>query len=119
MHNYLELKIWQQSRSLVKKIFILSESFPSHQLYSLTNQMQRAAISIPSNIAEGAGRDSDIEFIRFLDIANGSAFEIETQLFICADLGYEKIEIVYSIIEELKEIQKMIFKFRRSLESKS
>ena len=117
MHNYLELKIWQRSRELVKLIYQLTESFPDSQKYGLTNQMQRAAISISSNIAEGAGRNSSKEFVRFLDIANGSAFELETQLFLCADLGYTKISQVENIISELKEIQKMIFKFRESLDS--
>lgn len=117
MHNYLELKIWQRSRALVKVIYQLTESFPGDQQYGLTSQIQRAAISIPSNIAEGAGRDSSKEFMRFLDIANGSAFELETQLFLSSDLGYANVVQVKNIILELKEIQKMIFKFRSSLES--
>ena len=98
---------------------MITESFPKCQQYGLVNQMQRAAVSIPSNIAEGAGRNSDKEFIRFLDIANGSAFELETQLFLSLDLGYTVAEDISRIISELKEIQKMIYKFRVSLESKS
>lgn len=117
MHNYLELKIWQRSRALAKAIYQLTESFPGDQQYGLTSQIQRAAISIPSNIAEGAGRNSSKEFMRFLDIANGSAFELETQLFLSSDLGYANVDQVENIILELKEIQKMIFKFRSSLES--
>ncbi len=117
MHNYLELKIWQRSRELVKSIYQLTESFPDSQKYGLINQMQRAAISIPSNIAEGAGRNSSKDFMRFLDIAYGSAFELETQLFLSNDLGYTNIRQVENIISELKEIQKMIFKFRESLDS--
>ena len=117
MHNYLELKTWQRSRALVKVIYQLTESFPGNQQYGLTRQIQRAAISIPSNIAEGAGRNSSKEFMRFLDIANGSAFELETELFLSSDLGYAKVDQVENIILELKEIQKMIFKFRSSLES--
>jgi four helix bundle protein len=117
MHNYLELRIWQRSRELVKLIYQLTESFPDSQKYGLTNQMQRAAVSIPSNIAEGAGRNSSKDFVRFLDIANGSAFELETQLFLSSDLGYTTINQVENIISELKEIQKMIFKFRESLDS--
>jgi len=117
MHNYLELKIWQRSRKLVKLIFQLTEAFPNNQQFGLISQMQRAAISIPSNIAEGAGRNSSKEFVRFLDIATGSAFELETQLFLSSDLGYVNIEKVEAITSELKEIQKMIFKFRSSLQS--
>jgi four helix bundle protein len=117
MHNYLELKIWQRSRDLVKQVYQLTESFPGNQQYGLTSQMQRAAISIPSNIAEGAGRNSNKEFIRFLDIANGSAFELETQLFLSDDLGYTDNNQVENIISELKEIQRMIFKLRSSLDS--
>ncbi len=117
MHNYLELKIWQRSRILVKEVYQLTEMFPKNQQYGLTSQIQRAAVSIPSNIAEGAGRNSKKEFMRFLDIANGSAFELETQLFLSCDLGYVKIEKVETIISELKEIQKMIFRFRSSLDS--
>jgi four helix bundle protein len=119
MHNYLELKIWQQSRSLVKQIYLITESFPKSQQYGLANQMQRSAVSIPSNIAEGSGRSSDKEFLRFLNIANGSAFELETQLFLTMDLGYATSEVINQMISELKEIQKMIYKFRLSLESKS
>ncbi|MBN1820021.1 MAG: four helix bundle protein [Prolixibacteraceae bacterium] len=117
MHNYLELKIWQRSRALVKTVFLLTESFPGNQQYGLTSQIQRAAISIPSNIAEGAGRNSSKEFVRFLDIANGSAFELETQLFLSCDLGFAEIKQIEEIISELKEIQKMIFKFRSSLDT--
>ena len=117
MHNYLELKIWQRSRELVKLIYQLTESFPDSQKYGLISQMQRAAISIPSNIAEGAGRNTSKDFARFLDIANGSAFELETQLFLSNDLGYADTNQVKNIISELKEIQKMIFKFRVSLDS--
>jgi four helix bundle protein len=119
MHNYLELKIWQQSRDLVKQIYQITESFPKSQLYGLANQIQRSSVSIPSNIAEGAGRNSDREFVHFLDIANGSAFELETQLFLTMDLGLATPEVINQIIAELKEIQKMIYKFRLSLESKS
>jgi four helix bundle protein len=117
MHNYLELKIWQRSRKMVKSVYLLTDLFPKSQKYSLTNQMQRAAISIPSNIAEGAGRNTSKDFMRFLDIANGSAFELETQLFLSIDLEYVMIDQVEAIISELKEIQKMIFKFRSSLDT--
>ena len=119
MHNFLELNIWKQSRKLVKEIYIITDSFPKSQLYGLSNQMQRAAISVPSNIAEGADRDSEKEFIRFLDIANGSAFELETQLYLCTDLGYSTNDIIDPLIVELKEIQKMIYKFRQVLAAKN
>jgi four helix bundle protein len=119
MHNYLELKIWQQSRKVVKEVYSLTGFFPQSQIYGLSSQMQQAAISISSNIAEGSGRSTDKEFLRFLDIANGSAFELESQLFLCLDLGFSKKEEVNPLIAELKEIQKMIYKFKQSLESKS
>ncbi len=115
MHNYLDLKIWQRSRELVRLIYQLTEAFPKNQQFSLVNQMQRAAVSIPSNIAEGAGRSSDKELVHFLDIANGSAFELETQIFLSFDLGYLRREELDVVILELKEIQKMIYKFRNNL----
>ena len=119
MHNYLELKVWQQSRILVKQVYLITESFPKSQQFGLTNQMQRAAVSIASNIAEGAGRSSNKEFQYFLDIANGSAFELETQLFLSMDLNYVKSDVVAKVISDLKDIQRMIFKFRQSLKEKS
>jgi four helix bundle protein len=115
MHNYLDLKIWQRSRDLVKLIYQLTDAFPKNQQFSLVNQMQRAVVSIPSNIAEGVGRNSDREFVHFLDIANGSAFELETQVFLSFDLGYIKNDELDALVSELKEIQKMIYKFRNNL----
>lgn len=88
MHNFKELKIWQQSKDFVKVVYGITKNFPNEELFGLVSQMNRAAISIPSNIAEGAGRDSDRDFARFLKIALSSTYELETQIIISADLGF-------------------------------
>jgi len=86
-HN---LEAWQQALTLVRTIYSATASFPKSELYSLTSQMRRAAVSIPSNIAEGSARNTTPEFLRFLYIARGSLAELETQLLIARDLGYLK-----------------------------
>ena len=88
MHNFKELKVWQKGRKFVKDIYLLTRNFPQEELFVLTSQMRRAAISIPSNIAEGSGRGSDKDFARFIDIATGSSFELESQLYVASDLEY-------------------------------
>ena len=82
IHNFRELKIWQKSVSLCKLIYEVKADFPTEEKYGLRSQMQKCAISIPSNIAEGSGRVGKKEFQHFLSIANGSAFELETQLIL-------------------------------------
>jgi four helix bundle protein len=88
LHNFKDLIVWQKARILVKDIYNLVADFPEDEKFEITSQIKRATISISSNIAEGAGRNSDKDFIRFLDIANGSAFELETQLYLSFDLGF-------------------------------
>ena len=78
MHNYLELKIWQEARKLVKEVYSITAKFPKEEMYGLTSPIRRAAVSIPSNIAEGTGRNSDKDFQRFLEYAIGFLFELET-----------------------------------------
>ena len=112
MHNYHELKIWQESRKLVKAIYALSSNFPKEEMYGLTSQIRRAAISIPSNIAEGTGRTSNKEFQRFLDYAIGSLFEIETQIILANDLEFIKTEDYETIYQDIKSLIKMIVKFK-------
>jgi four helix bundle protein len=119
MHNFKELKIWQKSRAFVKDIYILTKQLPTDELFVLTSQMRRAAISIPSNIAEGAGRESDKDFSRFLDIANGSAFELESQIYIACDLEYYSEEKMDVYLEKVQELQKMIYHFKKHLNSQS
>ena len=104
--SHKDLKVWQESMSLVLVIYKVSEKFPSHEIYGLTSQLRRASVSIPSNIAEGAGRRGEKEFIRFLFIALGSLSEIETQLEIAFRLNY---------IEDLEEINKSIYFIRKML----
>ena len=115
MHNFRNLIIWQKSRIIVKEIFLLTRDFPSEEKYGLVSQILRSAYSIPSNIAEGSGRDSKKDFARFLDIALGSAFELETQLTLAFDIEYISEEKLHHILDLLKEVQKMIYSFKKNL----
>ena len=108
MHNFRELKVWQKSRVLVKEVYLLTRDFPNSEKYNLSHQMQSCAVSIPSNIAEGAGRSSDVDFARFLDMSMGSAHELETQLLLSFDLGFSSLEKLKTLQEDLWELQKMI-----------
>lgn len=114
MNKFKELKVWQKSIQLVTKIYLVTSKFPKEELYGLTSQMRRCAISIPSNIAEGAGRGSKKEFSHFLDIAKGSSFELETQLIISKELRFSHHSIIDEITVELDEIQKMITGLQKS-----
>jgi four helix bundle protein len=102
MHNYHELKIWQEGRKLVKTVYSKTANFPKEEMYGLTSQIRRAAISIPSNIAEGTGRTSDKEFQRFLDYAIGSLFEVETQIILANDLNFITTEDFERIHQDIK-----------------
>ena len=107
MKTHKDLIVWQKSINFVTKIYKETNSFPNSELYGLTSQLRRAAVSVPSNIAEGAARNTDKEYVRFLFIARASAAEIETQLIIAENLGYIK-SIDNQLKEELLEISKML-----------
>jgi len=109
MHNFKELKIWQKAIKVAEQVYILSSRFPSEEKYGLISQIRRSAISIPSNIAEGAGRNTNGEFKNFLGIANGSTNELCTQLIISERLKLIPEENIKPIIDDLMEIQKMNF----------
>lgn len=111
--DYKNLIVWQKSRLLVKTVYLHTKDFPQDEIFGLTNQIRRAAISIPSNIAEGYNRHSEKEFIHFLKIAKGSAAEVETQLLLSLDLGYvsdEQIQDTLSLVDEvLRMLGSLIF----------
>lgn len=97
------------------KIYQITVKFPESEKYGLVSQMRRAAVSIPSNIAEGASRSSRIEFRRYLEIALGSAYELETQLLISKDLNLLHEKVVESMLREISEIIKLVSKLRSTL----
>lgn len=107
MHNYQDLKLWQKALSLVKEIYQMTSKFPREEMFGMTSQVKRSAISIPSNIAEGAGRNGDKEFTHFLSISQGSSFELETQMILSNDLGFISHSELDELISRLQEIQKM------------
>lgn len=115
MHQFKELIVWQKSRKFCSEIYIQTSNFPADERFGLTNQLRRAAISIPSNIAEGSSRKSNKDFSRFLEIAIGSAYEIETQLLIASDLGFIDTENQRILIANIEEITRMISKFKSTL----
>jgi four helix bundle protein len=105
---YRDLKVWQVAVDLVVEIYRLTEKFPKHEAFGLTSQIQRAAVSIPSNIAEGHARNSDNEFNRFLGIALGSLAELETQLIITERLRYIESDRINPVLARCDDIGKMI-----------
>ena len=115
MHRYKELSVWQKAMELVVEIYKITEKFPLKERYGLISQMNRCAISIPSTIAEGAGRNTTKDFDHFLAISLGSSFELHTQLVLSNRLGYVPMEAVEKLELELSHIQNMVVKLKKSL----
>ena len=113
--SYRDLDVWKLSIELVKEIYQVTAKFPPTEMYGLTNQLRRAAISIPSNIAEGQGRNSFKEFKQFLAIALGSLAELETQLIISHEIGYLTLDDYGKLSAALDTIRKMIKALANSL----
>ena len=118
MHNIKDLKIWNKSMDLAMRVYDLSAKFPTDERYGLISQIRRCAVSIPSNISEGAGRNSNKEFLQFLGIANGSSYELQTQLVITERLGFVDTKICNELLESIDELQKMNFNLQKSIRLK-
>ncbi|MCQ4034899.1 four helix bundle protein [Kaistella montana] len=117
MHNFEKLLFWQKSIEPLKEVYIVCADLPNDEKFGLISQIKRSVISIPSNIAEGAGRNNDSEFFHFLAIANASSFELQTQLILTRELNLLDAEKVNSLISKLNEIQRMIYSFKANLKS--
>jgi len=107
MTNYKQLEAWKKSMQLVKEVYTVTKEFPKEELYSLTSQIKRAAVSVPSNIAEGTGRNYKKDTIQFLHISRGSLYELDTQLSIAVlidILPRKSFELIYQMIEECQKI---------------
>jgi four helix bundle protein len=107
MHKVKELKVWQKGMEIVSEVYALVKDFPDDEKYGLSSQLKRAAVSIPSNIAEGAGRRSEAEFRHFINISNGSPYEVETQLILANKLGLSDEAVTEQLLKKIEEIQKM------------
>lgn len=114
-NDYRDLVVWQQSMTLCQEVYTLIRQFPPEERYALCDQLRRAVVSIPSNIAEGNGRDSRTEYARFLAIARGSVFEVQTQLELAERFGY--ITIPSTVKALLTDISKMLFTMIRKFRS--
>lgn len=110
MHDFKELIVWQKTMRFTKRFYEVTSNYPKSEIYGLTSQSRRACVSIASNIAEGAGRNSNAQFINFLNIALGSSFELECQIVLARDLEFIQIEISDDLLKDLKHIQNMLVK---------
>nr|WP_298145786.1 four helix bundle protein [Flavobacterium sp.] len=118
MHNFEKLKIWQKAMEIAVRVYEVTATLPMEERYNLTSQIKRCAISIPSNIAEGAGRNHDKEFIQFLAVANGSTYELMTQLILAQKLDLFGQTTVQPLIDQLIEVSNMNFAFQKTLKEK-
>lgn len=113
MRTFKNLKIWSRSVDLSTQIYKVTKTFPKDEKFGLVSQMRRASVSVASNIAEGAGRSSDLEFKRFLEIAYGSLYELQTQLIISKNLEFVSEDESNTLEAEIDELQKMIYSFSK------
>ena len=118
LRNYKELKVWQKSYRLCLEIYKITKRFPKEERYGLTSQIRRSAVSVPSNIAEGYGRKTTPEYIRFLYIAYGSNCEMETQILLSGDLGYIETDKLEILQVGIGEVERMLKALINSLEKK-
>ncbi len=115
MHNFKELLIWQKGIKLATEVYKATTGFPKEEMYGISSQIKRCAVSVSSNIAEGAGRNSEKEFLHFLSISYGSLYELETQLIIAQNINFITTDKLESIVAQITELQKMIYKFQQKL----
>lgn len=115
MNKLNELKIWQKAIELAKDVYEAVAELPNEEKFGLQSQMKRCAVSVPSNIAEGAGRNSRKEFSHFIGIANGSLFELQTQLILSFELKLLNEQKLNSVLAKIIELQKMNFSFQKQL----
>ncbi len=114
-HNFRKLAIWQRSKDLVVEVYKLTKKFPDSEKFGLLPQMQRCAVSVPSNISEGCGRGTPAQLKHYLNISFGSICELETQIIIAHELTYCEKEEMEKFCEEIAAIKKMMFRFKKTL----
>ena len=115
MRNFRNYDVWIDSLDFVEKIYTITAAYPVDEKYGLVSQTRRSAVSVPSNIAEGSSRKSNLEFSRFIEIALGSAFELETQLIISANMNYISPSNLESVLNALHSLQRRLNAFRTAL----
>ena len=115
MHNFRKLDIWIKSMSLVKDLYLITKTFPKSEQFGITSQIQRAAVSVPTNIAEGSAKSSNKDFARFLEISLGSACELETLILLSKDLNYIENDSFEFVENRIKEVSRMIKSFKNQL----
>ncbi|MDB5286036.1 MAG: four helix bundle protein [Mucilaginibacter sp.] len=114
-HNFKNLKVWQKAMDLTDMTFEFCREIPVNERYNLIDQINRCSCSVPSNIAEGSGKNTNKHFAEFLSIAISSSFELETQLLICERRNYGSVNKLKDCLELLSEVQRMIFSFREHI----
>lgn len=119
MINFKKLRVWQLGFEIAKCCYSVVSTFPNEEKYGLRSQITRAAISIPSKIAEGSSRKSEREYAHFLEIALGSSYELETHLLLVESLGYSDINLTKSILYKIAEEQKMLLAFINKVKNNS
>ena len=118
LKSYRDLEVWQKAMDLVVECYQITRKFPKSEIYGLTSQLQRAAVSIPANIAEGRGRQYTREFVQYLSIAYGSLAELETHLQIAQRLSYLDMNQIKQMLDKTAEVGRMLNGLRRSLEKR-
>ena len=119
MQDFRQLQVWQKSHQLVLQVYGITQAFPASEGYGLSQQMRRASVSVPSNIAEGSGRGSDKEFAHFAQIAVGSISELEYQLLLAKDLGYLNASRYQELSLQITEVKRMLIGLRKKLKANS
>lgn len=115
MSNFRNLMVWQKAMALVTKVYTFTQSFPKEEVFGLTSQIRRCSVSIPSNIAEGYGRGGDAELTRFLNIALGSLFELQTQTEIAYNIQYISEDIFKNLHQDTRELEIMLVSFTNKI----
>jgi four helix bundle protein len=118
MSTFRNLLVWQKSMELVTKMYSSTQKFPKEELFGLSSQIRRSAVSIPSNIAEGYGRDSNKEYLRFLNISIGSLFELQTQIEIAKNIMYLNEKDFNDLYEKSRELERMLVSFIRKIKER-